>query len=232
MGKMIAIITARGGSKRIPGKNIKMFMGKPMLAYAIEAAAESHLFDTIMISTDDEEIATVARKYGAEVPFMRSETTSSDYASTSDVLIEVINEYKKQGCEFEKICCVYPCVPFLSAKTLEKAYECFTEDVDALMPVCKYPVPIEWAMSIKEGIVNNFDPKGWQIRSQDLEPKYYDVGMFYFVRTDKMLEYRSVRPPKTAGYIIDESECQDIDTMEDWKNAELKYKILQKEHSR
>lgn len=229
MGKMIAIITARGGSKRIPRKNIKAFMGKPMLAYAIEAATGSHLFDTVMVSTDDEEIATVASKCGAEVPFMRSEMTSSDHASTTDVLVEVINEYKKRGYEFEKICCIYPCVPFLSAKSLVEAHEKFSEDIDALMPICKYPVPVEWAMSIKDGLVNNFDPKGWQIRSQDLEPKYYDAGMFYFVRTDKMLEYRSVRPPKTAGYIIDESECQDIDTMEDWKNAELKYMILHKE---
>ena len=229
MKNMIAIITARGGSKRIPGKNIKEFMGKPMLAYAVEAALGSHLFDTVMVSTDDKEIAEVARKYGAEVPFMRSEMTSSDFASTTDVLVEVIREYKKQGTEYEKICCIYPCVPFLSSKSLKEAYERFTENVDALMPVCKYPVPVEWAMSIKNGLVNNFDPKGWQIRSQDLEPKYYDVGMFYYVRTEKMLKYQSVRPPKTAAYIIDESECQDIDTMEDWKNAELKYKILHEE---
>ncbi len=229
MKNMIAIITARGGSKRIPGKNIKEFMGKPMLAYAIEAAVSSHLFDTVMVSTDDKEIAEVAKKWGAEVPFMRSETTSSDYATTTDVLIEVIQEYKKQGLEYKKLCCIYPCVPFLSSKSLIEAYERFTDDVDALMPVCKYPVPVEWAVSIREGLVNNFDPEGWKIRSQDLEPKYYDVGMFYFVMTEKMLQYQSVRPPRTAAYIIDESECQDIDTMDDWKSAELKYKILHKE---
>ena len=107
-----------------------------------------------------------------------------------------------------------------------EAYERFIENVDALMPVCKYPVPVEWALSIKDGLVDNFDPEGWKIRSQDLDPKYYDVGMFYYVRTERMLQYQSVRPPKTAAYIIDESECQDIDTIEDWKNAELKYKIL------
>jgi len=229
MKNMIAIITARGGSKRIPKKNIKEFMGKPMLAYAIEAALGSHLFDTVMVSTDDEEIADVARRYGAEVPFMRSEMTSSDFASTTDVLLEVIQEYKKLGSEFEKVCCIYPCVPFLSSKSLIEAYEKFTVDVDALMPVCKYPVPVEWAVSIKDGLVNNFDPDGWKIRSQDLEPKYYDVGMFYYVQTEKMQQYQSVRPPKTAAYIIDESECQDIDTVEDWMSAELKYKILHKE---
>ena len=226
MKNMIAIITARGGSKRIPKKNIKEFMGKPMLAYAIEAALDSHLFDTVMVSTDDEEIAKVAREYDAEVPFMRSEKTSSDFASTADVLEEVIQEYKKLGFYFDMICCIYPCVPFLSSKSLIEAYERFTENVDALMPVCKYPVPVEWALSIKDGLVDNFDPEGWKIRSQDLDPKYYDVGMFYYVRTERMLQYQSVRPPKTAAYIIDESECQDIDTIEDWKNAELKYKIL------
>ena len=226
MKNMIAIITARGGSKRIPRKNIKEFMGKPMLAYAIEAALDSHLFDTVMVSTDDEEIAKVAREYDAEVPFMRSEKTSSDFASTADVLEEVIQEYKKLGFYFDMICCIYPCVPFLSSKSLIEAYERFTENVDALMPVCKYPVPVEWALSIKDGLVDNFDPEGWKIRSQDLDPKYYDVGMFYYVRTERMLQYQSVRPPKTAAYIIDESECQDIDTIEDWKNAELKYKIL------
>ena len=229
MKNMIAIITARGGSKRIPRKNIKEFMGKPMLAYAIESALGSNLFDTVMVSTDDEEIAEVAKKYGAEVPFMRSEMTSSDYASTTDVLLEVIHEYKKQGSEFEKICCIYPCVPFLTSKSLIEAYKGFKEDVDALMPVCKYPVPVEWAVSIVDGLIQNFNPEGWQIRSQDLEPKYYDVGMFYYVKTEKMIDHQSVRPPKTAAYIIDELECQDIDTMEDWMNAELKYKILRKE---
>lgn len=229
MNKMIAIITARGGSKRIPKKNIKEFMGKPMLAYAIEAALGSHLFDTVMVSTDDQEIADVAKKYGAEVPFLRSEETSSDFASTTDVLLEVIEEYKKRGTEFERVCCIYPCVPFLSSQSLINAYESFPDNADALMPVCKYPVPVEWAISINDGLVNNFDPDGWKIRSQDLEPKYYDVGMFYYVKTDKMMQHQSVRPPKTAAYVIDESECQDIDTMEDWKSAELKYRILHEE---
>jgi len=141
----------------------------------------------------------------------------------------VIHEYKKLGCEFDKTCCIYPCVPFLSSKSLIGAYEGFTENADALMPVCKYPVPVEWALSIKDGLVDNFDPDRWKIRSQDLEPKYYDVGMFYYVKTEKMLQYQSVRPPKTAAFIIDESECQDIDTIEDWKSAELKYKILHEE---
>ena len=121
----IAIITARGGSKRIPRKNIKNFMGKPMLAYAISAAIDSGVFVEVMVSTDDSEIADIAVKYGAEVPFMRSEKTSNDFATTADVLYEVKEEYKKLGKEFDTICCIYPCVPFLTGKILRDAYETF-----------------------------------------------------------------------------------------------------------
>lgn len=226
--KTIAIITARGGSKRIPRKNIKGFMGKPMLAYAIEAAEKSELFDTIMVSTDDKEIAAVAKNYGAEVPFMRSAKTSSDYAITYDVLEEVLTEYKKLNIGFDMVCCIYPCVPFLTADSLRKAYnQMLSDSNDAIMPVCKYPVPIEWAMIISEGKLVPNDRAAQLIRSQDLVPKYYDVGMFYFCKTSALLEHKTLVPPNTGAYIIDETECQDIDTMEDWKSAELKYKILQ-----
>jgi hypothetical protein len=226
--KNIAIITARGGSKRIPRKNIKEFMGKPMLAYAIEAAKKSSIFDTVMVSTDDKEIAAVAKKYGAAVPFMRGAKTSSDYAITYDVLEEVLTEYKKLNISFDMVCCIYPCVPFLTADSLQKAYnQMLSDSNDAVMPVCKYPVPIEWAMIISEGKLVPNDCKAQLIRSQDLVPKYYDVGMFYFCKTSALLEHKTLVPPNTGAYIIDETECQDIDTMEDWKAAELKYKILQ-----
>lgn len=226
--KTIAIITARGGSKRIPRKNIKGFMGKPMLAYAIEAAEKSELFDTIMVSTDDKEIAAVAKNYGAAVPFMRSAKTSSDHAITYDVLEEVLTEYKKLNIGFDMVCCIYPCVPFLTADSLQKAYnQMLSDSNDAIMPVCKYPVPIEWAMIISEGKLLPNDRAAQLIRSQDLIPKYYDVGMFYFCKTSALLENKTLVPPNTGAYIIDEIECQDIDTMEDWKFAELKYKILQ-----
>ena len=226
--KTIAIITARGGSKRIPKKNIKEFMGKPMLAYAIGAAKKSELFDMVMVSTDDKEIAGVAKNYGAEVPFMRSTKTSSDYAITYDVLEEVLTEYKKLNIGFDMVCCIYPCVPFLTADSLRKAYnQMLSDSNDAIMPVCKYPVPIEWAMIISEGKLVPNDRAAQLIRSQDLVPKYYDVGMFYFCRISALLEHKTLVPPNTGAYIIDETECQDIDTMEDWKYAELKYKILQ-----
>lgn len=224
---LIAIITARGGSKRIPKKNIKEFYGKPMLAYAIEAAKGAGIFDEIMVSTDSEEIAEVARKYGANVPFIRSERTSNDFATTFDVLEEVINEYKKQGKAFEELCCIYPCVPFLTSKTLEDSYKLMKQTkANALQPVCKYPTPVEWAMKIENGFLIPNDKAALQIRSQDLTPKYFDVGMFYFCNTEIMLKEKTVVPTNTSGYIIDETECQDIDTPDDWKMAEMKYKLL------
>ena len=222
----IAIITARGGSKRIPRKNIKEFMGKPMIAYAIEAAKKSAIFDTVMVSTDDEEIATIAKYYGAEVPFMRSERTSSDYATTFDVLEEVIQKYKKQNNEFDSLCCIYPCVPFLTPLTLKQAYNTMQETkANAVQPVCKYSAPIEWAMKIEENFLFPNDPKMLTMRSQDLVPNNFDVGMFYFIKVKTLLEEKTMVPSKTAGYVIDEMECQDIDTIEDWHNAEMKYKV-------
>ena len=224
---VIAIITARGGSKRIPKKNIRNFYGKPMLAYAVEAAKKSNLFDEIMVSTNSKEIADIAIANGVKVPFMRSELTSNDFSTTYDVLEEVVTEYKKQGKVYEELCCIYPCVPFLTGKTLIEAYEVFKQsDADALQPVCRYPAPVEWAMKIENGILVPNDKKAQLIRSQDLIPKYYDVGMFYFLNTKIMLSEKTITPNKTLGYIIDELECQDIDTLEDWKSAELKYKIL------
>lgn len=222
----IAIITARGGSKRIPKKNIKDFMGKPMISYAIEAALESRIFDEVMVSTDCIEIAEISKKYGANVPFLRSEKTSNDFSTTYDALEEVIIEYKKIGKEFENLCCIYPCVPFLKSKTLKEAYTNF-EGNNALVPVCQYPVPIEWAMKIENGMLTPNDPEAQKIRSQDIEPKYYDAGMFYFVKTQILIKEKTLVPENTFGYIIKESECQDIDTFEDWQMAEMKFKVLE-----
>ena len=224
---VIAIITARGGSKRIPKKNIKEFYGKPMLAYAIEAAKGAGIFDEIMVSTDSEEIAEVARKYGANVPFMRSERTANDFATTFDVLEEVVNEYKKQGKFFDELCCIYPCVPFLTSKTLKESYKLMKQTkANALQPVCKYPAPVEWAMKIENGLLIPNDRESLKIRSQDLTPKYFDAGMFYFCNIEIMLKEKTVVPTNTSGYISDESECQDIDTPDDWKMAEIKFNII------
>ena len=228
MDKAIAIITARGGSKRIPHKNIKDFLGQPIIKYAIDAALESKIFDTIMVSTDDEEIAGVAKQCGADVPFMRSEETSNDVATTSDALLEVIYQYKKENHEFENLCCIYPCVPLLKGSTLVKAYSVFTEnDVDALMPVVQYSYPIQRSLRLNgDELLEYLHPEYISSRTQDLEPAYHDVGMFYIIKTEVLLKEKSLVPPKTMAFVMDELEIQDIDTPDDWAMAELKYKLI------
>jgi N-acylneuraminate cytidylyltransferase len=222
--KIVAIITARGGSKRIPRKNIREFFGQPMIKYAIDAALASKLFDTVMVSTDDAEIADISTQYGAEIPFMRSEQTANDMAATSDVLIEVLNEYEKNGVAFDYLCCIYPCVPFLKSETLINAYKIFREnDVDMLMPVVQFSYPIQRSLKInRQGFLEYAQPEYIHARSQDLEPMYHDVGMFYFYKAASILkENRIIKP-----FEMKESEIQDIDTLEDWKIAEIKYKIM------
>ncbi len=223
----IAIITARGGSKRIPRKNIKEFMGKPMLAYAIESALSSGIFDEVMVSTDDEEIAAIARRYGANVPFLRSEKTANDFATTYDVLEEVVLEYRKQGVEYDNLCCIYPCVPFLTGEILRNASHAKNEKgAAALMPVVRYSFPIQRAVRVnEEGWLEYREPINASKRSQDLEPSYHDVGMFYMVDTQVLLETKTLVPARTLLFEMDECCVQDIDTDEDWKLAELKYKV-------
>jgi len=219
----IAIITARGGSKRIPRKNVKPFMGKPMVAYAISAALESKLFDEVMVSTDDEEIAAIARENGAVVPFMRSAATANDFATTADVLNEVIAEYAKRGVSFEAFCCIYPCVPFLTGGLLREAHVVFASAAaDSLMPVVRYSFPIQRAVRRNaEGCLEYREPENASRRSQDLEPMYHDVGMFYFHKTASF-----GKKGRVAMFEMPEERIQDIDTMEDWKMAEMKYLLL------
>lgn len=224
----IAIIPARGGSKRIPNKNIKSFMGSPIICHAIDVCLRSGIFEEVMVSTDSEEIAQIAREAGAMVPFMRSAATAGDYATTYDVLAEVVGEYEKRGRSFDYVCCVYPCVPFLTTAMLKNAAKIF-KGHESLIPVCQYPVPIEWAMRIDEkGLLHSNDAAAQQMRSQDIKPAYYDVGMFYFVTMPAMKKHKTLYCPDNAAYIVDHKNCQDIDTLEDWKEAELKYKLLRK----
>ncbi len=224
----VAIITARGGSKRIPHKNIKDFMGKPMLAYAIQAALNSGIFDEVMVSTDSSEIADVAKKHGAQVPFMRSSETANDFATTSEVLSEVITQYKKQGKNFDTLCCIYPCVPFLTGNVLKQAYSIFhNTKCDTLVPVVKYSFPIQRAFKVKDGMFLEYrEPENSQKRTQDLEPMFHDVGMFYFTKTNSFVASKLLVNGKVSYIEMDETQTQDIDTETDWKMAELKYKIL------
>lgn len=225
--KNIAIIPARGGSKRIPRKNIKDFLGKPIIAYSIEAALNSGVFDEIMVSTDDKEIADIARKYGAKVPFYRSPKTSNDTATTADVLIEVVNEYKKTGQDFDYACCIYPCAPFINPQKIKEGFILIKEkNADNAMPIVQFSYPIQRALKIESNRLEMISPDNINARTQDLIPTYHDAGQYYWFNVNRFLQNKSLFSANTIAIITPESEVQDIDTEEDWEIAELKYKIL------
>lgn len=229
--RKIAIITARGGSKRIPRKNIREFCGKPILAYSIEAARESELFDTVMVSTDDEEIADIAREYGAEVPFYRSEQTANDFATTNDVLLEVLEEYEKRGEHYDIGCCIYPTAPFVTAAKLREAMgQLVAGDADTLIPVVAFSYPPQRAMLVKEGRLVFEYPQYLDSRSQDLEPHYHDVGQFYLFRTGAFRRNRKLMVGDILPYVVSELEVQDIDNQTDWEIAEMKYRFMKEQH--
>lgn len=224
--RAVAIITARGGSKRIPRKNIRDFCGKPILAYSIEAAIASGIFDTVMVSTEDEEIAELARKYGAEVPFMRSAENANDYAVTKDVVREVLDDYAKEGECFDVACCIYPTAPFLTAEKLKTAVQLLEENnADSVIPVVRFGFPPQRCVVMDNGMLQFKWPEHMFTRSQDLEPFYHDAGQFYCLRTESFLQQNSLFMTKTVPLVLDELEVQDIDTEEDWKIAELKYQL-------
>jgi len=226
--KSIAIITARGGSKRIPKKNIKEFCGRPIIAYGIEAAIESGLFEEVMVSTDSQEIAEVALNYGAKVPFFRSKATSNDYATTEDVLLEVLTEYAKRNKYFETVCCIYPTAPFITGEKLKKAKRIMDEkkDINAVVPVVKYSYPPQRGIVKRNGYMEYLYPENAMKRSQDLEPIYHDCGQFYYCRTSALEQYHDLVCPNCAPFLVPEEEVQDIDNYSDWKMAEIKYKYM------
>ena len=226
--KNLAIITARGGSKRIPRKNIKPFCGKPILCYSIEAALSSGVFDEVMVSTDDEEIAQAAKKAGAKVPFFRSAETADDYASTDDVIMEVIKAYQQIGQYFDSFCCIYPTAPFLSSERLRSAMELLKE-ADSVMPVVPFSYPPQRGLIVNDaGFVERQFPEYATARSQDLPKIYHDCGQFYACRTDAFLAAGTTDVERLLPLVLTELEVQDIDTMEDWELAELKYRMLHK----
>ena len=225
--KSIAIIPARGGSKRIPRKNIREFCGKPILCYSIEAALLSGCFETVMVSTDDEEIASIAKNAGAEIPFMRSAETANDYATTADVLMEVIERYKDNDKIFQSVCCIYPTAPFVTALKLQKAMEILhSKNAISVMPVVQYSFPPQRSVLIKDGLINLREPGYFNSRSQDLEPIYHDAGQFYAFDVAAFEETGMFIGPKTRALIISDLEVQYSDNFEDWKIAEMKYKLM------
>ena len=223
----VAIITARGGSKRIPRKNVKEFLGKPILLYSIEAALNSGIFEEVMVSTEDEEIAELARKAGAVVPFMRGDENADDYATTTDVLLEVISEYEKRGKHFEFGCCIYPTAPFVTAEKLKKGMEKLaSSDADTLMPVVPFSFPPQRGLVIREEKLQFVQPEHALTRSQDLEHWYHDVGQFYCFRTQNFKRNKILTVGNVLPYVVSELEVQDIDTISDWKIAEMKYEAM------
>lgn len=222
----LAVIPARGGSKRIPRKNIKEFCGKPMIAYSIEAAQKSGCFDRIIVSTDDEEIAATAKKYGAEVPFMRPKGLSDDHTPTIPVIAHAIQACGETLENIEAVCCLYATAPFVQADFIQQAYDrLFTCNATYCFSATTFAFPIQRAFKIEKGI-EMFYPEHFATRSQDLEEAYHDAGQFYWGTPEAWLEGKMIFAPHSEAVILPRHLVQDIDTMEDWKRAELMYKAL------
>lgn len=226
--RTLAVIPARGGSKRIPGKNLKVFEGKPILHWAIAKADEAGVFDALMVSTDDAEIAASARAAGAEVPFLRSAETADDHATLLDVLSEVVEAYGRMGQSFDAVCCILPTAVLMTAGRLREGCAMFaTGQYDSVFPVVRFPAPIQRALRRDEaGLISMFQPEHYRSRSQDLEPAYHDAGQFYWMSSEACLERRSTFEGQAGGLVIDETEAQDIDTETDWRIAELKHRLM------
>lgn len=225
----LAIIPARGGSKRIPRKNIKDFLGKPIIVYSIEAALESGLFDQVMVSTDDEKIAEIANKYGAKVPFLRSKNNSDDFATTVDVLLEVIEQYEQIGEYYQEACCIYSTAPFISKERLVQGFQkLLSEKRSSVFPVVPFGYPI-WR-GLHKDVDGKFQmvwPENLNKRTQDLEEIYHDAGQWYWFMVDELRQNKSMFSNNSAAILLNQLEAQDIDTLKDWKIAEFKYEYLQ-----
>jgi len=224
----VAIIPARGGSKRIPRKNIRLFHGKPIIAYSIENALQSKLFDAVVVSTDDEEIAQISKTYGAQVPVLRSEENATDHATTSDVLVEVISYFESIGESIQTACCLYPTVPLINHQDLIKAHKRFeTEHFDVLLSCVRYSFPVERAFKVATNRkVELLNPDMIQKRSQDITPTFHDAGAFYYFNSKIFLKTRNLWSGEIGTYELPESRVQDIDEPQDWEMAELKYARL------
>lgn len=228
MQNNIAIITARGGSKRIPRKNIKDFLGNPIISYSIQVAVESKLFNEVIVSTDDDEIAGIAKQFGATVPFVRSAKNADDFATTADVLLEVISDLENNNQHYANACCIYPTSPLLQIETLKKSYDLLIrENYNSVFPIVKFGYPIQRCLQIDN--VNKVSMK-WEEnlnkRSQDLQPLYHDAGMFYWLNIEAFKKEKKLFTSNSGAIVLDETQVQDIDNLTDWKMAELKYKML------
>ncbi|WP_142784479.1 pseudaminic acid cytidylyltransferase [Changchengzhania lutea] len=225
--KRVCIIPARGGSKRIPKKNSKDFLGKPIITYSIQTALDSNLFDEVMVSTDDKEIANIALNHGAKVPFMRSEKNSNDFATTFEVIEEVIGDYEKLGMSFDEGCCFYATSPLTTVEKLKEANKLLNAKKFAtVFPVIRYGTAIQKALIMdKNQRMTLLQPEHELTRSQDMETAYHDAGQFYFFKTNELFQHRKLWTTNSGIIEISESEGQDIDNEIDWQLAELKYQL-------
>ncbi|MFH0473987.1 pseudaminic acid cytidylyltransferase [Kluyvera ascorbata] len=225
----VAIIPARGGSKRIPRKNIKEFCGKPMIAWSIEAACKSGVFDRIIVSTDDEEIANISVNYGAEVPFIRPENLADDFSGTNAVIKHAIEELESQGNKIDLVCCIYATAPFIQVEDILQGYKNLIENEDVYFsfPVCEFPYPVQRALKLTHsGRIEMFQPEHFSSRSQDLENAYHDTGQFYWGRRDAYLKKFVTFKEYSIPIIIPRKRVIDLDTMEDWELAVIMSKYL------
>ena len=224
----VAVIPARGGSKRIPRKNIKFFLGKPIIAYSIAAARESNLFDRVLVSTDDIEITEVAEHYGAEVPFSRPAELAGDYTGTDEVFVHALEWLIDNDKTYDYACCVYPTAPLLKVNYLQKGLELLKENEGvSAFSVTTYPYPIFRSLRINvKNRLEIFFPEYFDSRSQDLPEAYHDAGQFYWVDVKKYLKEKKIFSINAIPIIIPRFLTQDIDTMEDWEFAEKMYQII------
>jgi pseudaminic acid cytidylyltransferase len=224
----VAIVPARGGSKRIPRKNIRPFLGRPILARVLDELRAAGSFSEIMVSTEDAEIAAVARASGAAVPFLRSPENSGDDATTAAVLLEVVAAYEKLGRRFDALCCVYPTAVFVTPALLREGLRLLREtQADCVVPVLRYSFPIQRALRVDGGRLHMFHPEHMNTHSRDLPQAFHDAGQFYWLRTDRFLAQKSVYMRDAVPLHIDELQAHDIDTEDDWRIAELKFGYLQ-----
>jgi len=223
--RTIAIIPARGGSKRIPRKNIRSFRGKPIIEWSISAALRSDLFDVVMVSTDDSEISAVALSCGADVPFMRSSASSGDYSTTVDVLNEVLGAYAAKGEWFDLVCCLYPTAPFIQPQDLIDGAKLLSDSFDVIMPVARFDYPIWRSLTrdVTGRLTQNF-PENQSARSQDLPAAYHDAGQWYWFKVGVLDNGGDLMGCNTGSIVIPSSRVQDIDTEDDWILAEVKHK--------
>jgi len=225
---IVAIIPARGGSKRIPKKNIRLFAGKPIIAYSIRAAKETGIFDRIIVTTDSEEIAEIAREYGAETPFLRPEELADDHTESGPVLVHALDFLFNSGYPVEYFCCIYPTAPFVRPEYIKKGFELLVQrKVSSVFSVTTFPFPIFRSLKInEEGHLEMFWPEHELTRSQDLPEAYHDAGQFYWLESKKFLSSQRVYTPDALPIILPRYLVQDIDTPEDWETAERMFHAL------